>query len=139
MSQISGKDYITTLWENIWPFCILLKCRHLKCLGKTLLLPFSSIFYPIKFLWNYILLILLVRILLFCFMNLFYHSFVPITCSSDVQEGLCNFCLKSIFWHVTLYNLYPKKSRLLLISQIIPIIIFWRQLKMSNIYKDCFC
>ena len=97
LPQISGKDHITTLWENIRPFCILLKCRHLKYLRKALLLPFSSISYPIKFPWNYILLIHLVRIFLFCFMNLFYHIFVPISCILDVQEGLCNFALKAYF------------------------------------------
>ena len=66
---------------NVLTFCILLKCTHLKCLGKTLLLPFSSIFYRIKFLWNYIFLTLLVRILLFCFINVFHYSFVLIAWS----------------------------------------------------------
>ena len=133
MSHISGKNRITTLWENIWRFCILLRCRHLKCLGKTSLLPFSSIFYPIKFLWNYLLLILQVRILLFCFKNLFWHSFVPVRCMSGVQEGLCNFALNAYFdrsYFIIYIHRNPKIP--VLISQIININIAWRQLRMSN-------
>ena len=134
MSQISGKDHITTLWLNIWQFCILLKCWHLKCLGKILFLLFSSIFYRIKFLWKYILLILLLRILLFSYMNLFYHSFVPITYMSYVQEGLCYFALKAYFdmLHLVIY-IHGNPKILVFISQIITIKIFWHQLKMSNI------
>ena len=125
---------ITTLCENIRLFCILLKCRHLKCLGKVLLLPFSSISYPIKFLWNYILLILLIRILLFCFMNLFYHIFVPITCISDVQESLCYSALKTYFdmLHFIIYN-HRKPEILVCISQIITVKVVRSQLKMPRI------
>ena len=134
MSQISGKDHITTLWLNIWQFCILLKCWHLKCLRKILFLLFSSIFYRIKFLWKYILLILLLRILLFSYMNLFYHSFVPITYMSYVQEGLCYFALKAYFdmLHFVIY-IHGNPKILVFISQIITIKIVWRHLKMSNI------
>ena len=76
------------LFSDIWKgpyYCALiiykffnqLKCTHLRWLRKILLLPVKSIFYRIKFLWNYILLTLLVRILQFslwtCFIKVLFQ------------------------------------------------------------------
>ena len=46
---------VSNIWKGPYYYAlrkyltILLKCRQLKCLGKTLLLPFSNIFTPLNF------------------------------------------------------------------------------------------
>ena len=63
-------------------------------------------------------------------MNLFYHIFVPITCILDVQEGLCNFALKTYFdiLHFIIY-IHRNPEIVVFISQIITIKIVRSQLK----------
>ena len=45
---------VSNIWKGPYYYAlrkyltILLKCRQLKCLGKTLLLPFSNIFTPLN-------------------------------------------------------------------------------------------